>query len=173
MTTYPVHRAHLRLPHRGPWLVLAIVAVAALVGAGAWALVDHFSGGGSGMSNSQAVTFINTGQGLPGLNKNGGPLPASARPYALGVYRSAPYRARPLNLFYAVGATATHLAPAAADVSGATLMTRTIAAIEADTALFPSGTPRPITTTTLTRYGVTVGQVAEATVVGMLHGQSR
>jgi len=169
VTTYPVSRVHLRLPHRGPRLVLGIVVLAAAVGAGTWALVDHFSGGGNGMSNSQAVAFINTGQGLPGVNRNGGPLPASARPYALEIYRQAPYRARPLNLFYALGATATHVAPAGADVSGAQLMNRMVATIEADTALFPKGTARPITTATMTRYGVNVGQIAEATIAGMLH----
>jgi hypothetical protein len=45
MATYPTHGVHLRQRHPGRWLLVALVVVAALVGAGAWALVDHYPGG--------------------------------------------------------------------------------------------------------------------------------
>lgn len=45
MATYPTHGVHLRQRHPNRWLLVAIVVVAALVGAGAWALVDHYTGG--------------------------------------------------------------------------------------------------------------------------------
>jgi SnoaL-like domain len=45
MATYPTHGVHLRQRHPNRWLLVAIAVVAALVGAGAWALVDHYTGG--------------------------------------------------------------------------------------------------------------------------------
>ena len=45
MATYPTHGVHLRQRHPNRWLLVAIVVVAALVGVGAWALVDQYTGG--------------------------------------------------------------------------------------------------------------------------------
>ncbi len=45
MATYPTHGVHLRQRHPNGWLLVAIVVVAALVGVGAWALVDHYTVG--------------------------------------------------------------------------------------------------------------------------------
>ena len=179
MTTYSAHRLHLRRPHPSPWLALALAAVAALVGFGAWALVDHYSGGGKGMTDAQAVTFINTGQGLPGLNTNGGPMPAKDIPYALRLYRSGPYHDAALNLVYAVAATGSHFGSktdqqatltSLATLGRARLIARAEASIEADKALFTAKVSLPVTAATVTRYGVTVRQTAAAFVGGLLYG---
>jgi hypothetical protein len=45
MATYPSHGVRLRQRYPNRRLLLAIVAVAALVGAGAWVLVNHYTGG--------------------------------------------------------------------------------------------------------------------------------
>jgi hypothetical protein len=45
MATYLSRGIHLRQRYPNRWLLLAIVAVTAFVGAGAWALVDHYTAG--------------------------------------------------------------------------------------------------------------------------------
>lgn len=85
MTTYPAHRLHFRQPH--PRLRLAAAAVvAALVGLGAWLLVDHYTGGAKG------------------------PCRRRHSPTRCACTEAARYAVRALNLFYAVGAAGTHFA---------------------------------------------------------------
>ena len=55
MATYPTHGLHLRRRHPNRWLLLAIVVVAALVGVGAWALVDHYTGGTNNTTTGPAT----------------------------------------------------------------------------------------------------------------------
>jgi len=55
MAIYPTHGVHLRQRHPNRWLVLAIVVVAALVGAGAWALVNRYAGGTTGATTGSAT----------------------------------------------------------------------------------------------------------------------
>lgn len=59
MATYPSHGLHLRQRHPNRRLLLAVVVVAALVGAGAWALADHYAGGTSNTTTG-SVTSIST-----------------------------------------------------------------------------------------------------------------
>lgn len=56
MTTYP-HRLHWHRPHINPWLVAVIGLAAALIGLGAWVIVDRTSGGG-GTATSDATALI-------------------------------------------------------------------------------------------------------------------
>ena len=55
MTTYP-HSARLHLPHINPWLVAVAGLGAALIGLGAWVLVDRYAGGTS--ATQDATTLI-------------------------------------------------------------------------------------------------------------------
>ena len=64
MATYPTHGVHLWQPHLNRWLMLAIVVVAALVGAGAWALVNHYTGG-----TTETTTAAATGTSSDVANK--------------------------------------------------------------------------------------------------------
>ena len=56
MTTYTPH-AHVRLPHVSLWLVAVVGLAAALIGLGAWVLVDRYTGGGG--ATHDATTLIN------------------------------------------------------------------------------------------------------------------
>jgi SnoaL-like domain len=60
MATYPAHGLHLQQRHPNRWLLLAIVAAAALAGVGAWALVDHYTGGTTKATTGSA-TLASTG----------------------------------------------------------------------------------------------------------------
>lgn len=55
MATYPTGGVHLRQWHRSRWLLVAMVVAAALAGAGAWALVDHHSGGTTSTTAGRAT----------------------------------------------------------------------------------------------------------------------
>ena len=54
MTTYP-HRLHAHRPHVNPWLVAVVGLAAALIGLGAWVLVDRYAGGGSATEDATAL----------------------------------------------------------------------------------------------------------------------
>lgn len=57
MTTYPhPHGLHLRRPHINLWLVAVVGLAAALIGLGAWVLVDRYAGGSS--ATEKAATLI-------------------------------------------------------------------------------------------------------------------
>jgi hypothetical protein len=137
-----------------------------------WALVDHGSSGGKSVTDTQAVTFIRTGNGLPGLNAmHGGTvhsiaLPAMERPYAITMYRNGPYREKVLNLLYAVGAAATRFQPGtdrqAMLAMGRSTLTSVFA--EAANASHPEW---------ITQYGVTVHEAAAALVGGMFAGAAQ
>ena len=167
MTTYPQHGIHAEGRH-SIVLLLAVAVVLAVVGVGAWLLVDHYTGGSKGISDAQAVTFIQTGTGLPGLNMmngnpnaHGSPLPAAERPYALRMYRSGPYDVRALNLFYALGATSVRYASSSLRQNvGVMGRAKLIAQVEGSVTQ-PSW---------ITRYGVSVADAARAVVRGMLVG---
>jgi hypothetical protein len=169
VTTYPAHGAHLRQPHVNRRLVLGLLIVAALVGAGVWALVDRATTNSKGITDAQAITFIRTGKGLPGLSAMSGQqahaiaLPAMERPYAIRMYRSGPYDRRVLNLLYAAGAAATHFMPSADRQAfltpGRSTLTTQVAA--GANAADPEW---------ITQYGVTVRDAAAALVRGMFAG---
>ena len=70
MASYPTHGLHLRHRHPNRWLLLT-VAVAAIVGAGAWALVDHYTGGTTG-ATTESPTLASRGianQYIAALNR--------------------------------------------------------------------------------------------------------
>ena len=167
MTTYPHHRIHAEGRPSNVLLLVAAV-VLAVVGVGAWLLVDHYTGGSKGISDAQAITFIQTGTGLPGLNMmNGNPnahgsaLPAAQRPYALRMYRTGPYDVRALNLFYALGATSMRYASSSLrQIVGAMGRAKLLAQVQASVT-------RP---SWITQYGVSVADAANAVVRGMLVG---
>jgi hypothetical protein len=168
VTTYPSHRLHFGQPHPRLWL-LAAVALAALIGVGAYLLVDHYTGtSAKGISDTQAVTFIQTGAGLPGMNvlngnpnAHGSPLPANERPYAISIYRSGPYQVKALNLFYAVGATEGHFMTS--DQQQAILG-------QGRLSLMTQGAAKVTHPEWITQYGVTVRQALAAFVGGLLDG---
>lgn len=56
MTTYPHHGLHVHRPHVNAWLVAVVGLAAALIGLGAWVLVDRYAGGSSATEN--AATLI-------------------------------------------------------------------------------------------------------------------
>lgn len=58
MTTY-TPRAHVRWPHVNLWLVAVVGLAAALIGLGAWVLVDRYTGGGG--ATHDATTLIDNG----------------------------------------------------------------------------------------------------------------
>lgn len=169
MTTHPAHGVHLRQPHLNRRRVIGLVVLVVLVGAGVWALVDHGSSSSKNVTDRQAVAFIRTGDGLPGLNAmHGGTvhsiaLPAMERPYAISTYRNGPYGQKVLNLLYAVGAAATRFQPST-DRQAMLAMGRsrlTSAFVEAANAAHPEW---------ITQYGVTVHEAAAALVRGMFTG---
>jgi SnoaL-like domain len=53
-STYASH-AHVRRPHANPWLVAVVGLAAALVGLGAWVLVDRSTGGGGATQDATAL----------------------------------------------------------------------------------------------------------------------
>jgi hypothetical protein len=169
VTTYPAHGIHLRQPHRSRWLVLGVVVLAALVGAGVWAFVDHRSSNSKRITDTQAITFIRTGEGLPGLNAmHGGTvhsiaLPAMERPYAIGMYRNGPYGEKVLNLLYAAGAAATRFQPSADRQAMLAMGRSTLTSMLAEGA----NTTHP---EWIEQYGVTVQEAAAALVRGMFAG---
>lgn len=56
VTVFPhPHRLHLHRPHVNPWLVAVVGLAAALIGLGAWVVVDHYTGSSS---TEQATTLI-------------------------------------------------------------------------------------------------------------------
>lgn len=170
MTTYPAHGIHLRQPHLKRRLVSGIVVAAALVGAGAWALADRYASNSRGISDAQAIAFIRTGEGLPGLNVMNGrqtahsiALPAMERPYAIHMYRGGPYDRRVLNLYYAVGAAATHFQPSADRQA-------TLAIGRSNLAVQIAAGANATHSEWVTQYGVTVREAAAALVRGMFAG---
>lgn len=166
MTTYPAHGMHLRQPHLKRWLVLGLVAAAALVGVGALAFVDHSSSNGKDLTDAQAITFIRTDKGLPALNampKRGSVLPAMERSYAIRMYRSGPYDRNVLNLYYAFGAAATHFMPSTDRREFLAIGRSRLISTFAGSA---NGAPPKW----MTRYGVTMHDVAAATASGMFAG---
>jgi hypothetical protein len=169
VTTYPAHGIHLRQPHLRR-LVLGIVVAAALVGAGAWALVDRYASNSNRISDAQAITFFRTGEGLPGLSTMNGrqtvhsvALPASERPYAIRMYRGGPYDRNVLNLFYAVGAAATHFQPSADRQA-------TLAIGRSNLATQIAAGANATHPEWITQYGVRVREAAAALVRGMFAG---
>lgn len=54
MTAYP-HRLHVHRPHINLWLVAVVGLAAALVGSGAWVIVDRYTGGGGATDNATAL----------------------------------------------------------------------------------------------------------------------
>jgi hypothetical protein len=56
MTSYPhPHRAHLHWPRVNLWLVAVVVLAAALIGLGAWVLVDRYTGGSTATENATSL----------------------------------------------------------------------------------------------------------------------
>ncbi len=66
MTVYPhPRRLHVRRPHVNPWLVAVVGLSAALIGLGAWVIVDRTTGGGGTASDAAAMIdkFLVTANG--------------------------------------------------------------------------------------------------------------
>lgn len=161
MTTYAHHHGiHFGRPRLN--LPLFAAALAATIGVGAWLLVDHYMGSSTGnqptvsanLSDAQAVTSIQVIRWAQ--------MSANERPYAIRMYRTAPYQLQGMKLYYAAGAVSTHFQADAAQeatlrVGRATLIARFMTSPEAS----------PVW---LSAYGITSGQAATAITRGMYDG---
>lgn len=160
MTTYPYHGMHFGRPRLN--LLLFAAALAVIIGMGAWLLVDHYTSSSQGnsptvssmMSDAQAAGSI---QAIMWRE-----MSARERPYAIRMYRSAPYDLQGMKLFYAFGAVSTHFQTTAVQdgtlgMGRASLIARFMASPEA----------HPFW---LIPYGVTVDQAAVAITRGMYNG---
>ena len=161
MTTYAHHHGvHFGRPRLN--LALFAAVLAAIIGVGAWVLVDHYTGSRTGnqptvsanLSYAQTVTSIEV--------IRWGQMSADERPYAVRMYRSAPYQLQGMKLFYAAGAVSTHFQANAVQeatlrAGRATLMARFMTSPEA----------HPVW---LSPYGIDSGQAATAITRGMYDG---
>ncbi len=108
------------------------------------------------ITNASAIAGIRSGH-LPGGQQA---VPTKWRPYMLRIYQSSPYRVPALGLFYALGASLAHFDRA---------KYRPLVLI-GEQGLEDSLAAQVKEPRTVTRFGVTVRQYAQATARGIMLG---
>ena len=122
----------------------------------------------TGITDRQAIGFLNGKVKLPPLtDKKTVPIPVKQRPYAVRIYKTRPYKKPALNLFFAIGAVASHFATAKEQqsyIAAAGLLGRDVFVDRVAADIKNPARMRP--------YGVTVHQYAVAVVRGIMLGVS-